>query len=506
MVKSRNVRQAGRWTPSLMRARAQRRGSKSTPSTPEPESRLGTLGRGRAAFAIASLVLVIPCLWHARLQAGDLSSHVYNAWLAQLIHQGRAPGLSIVPQYTNVLFDVILSGLFAIIGAEAAQRIAVMAAVLIFAWGAFAFVSTVAGRRAWHLLPILSVLAYGWVFRMGLFNFYLSLGLSFWALAVAWEPTGPRPWAAAALLALACTAHGMPPVWAVALLVWRWLAQRVTPRQLQYLAGGALLAIVALRVAMAATIRTSWSFSQIYLITGVDQAYVYDAKYKLICAGLLVILAAMLWTSRKLLAGIPFQFCALTAAGISILPTWVWLPRYDHALVFIAERMSLALGVCLCAAVAAPRVSAWQRYTAIGVAIVFFLFLYSDERTLNGLEDRIADAAYQLPPGQRVVTAIQAPQLRTNPIDHMIDRICIGRCYSYANYEPSSGAFRIRVTGPTSIVAPTDMDSSRMQVGGYAVKQRDLPLYRISLDDTGAIALQSMLSGYLIGMTEWNGM
>ena len=45
-----------------------------------------------------------------------------------------------------------------------------------------------------------------------------------------------------------------------------------------------------------------------------------------------------------------------------------------------------------------------------------------------------------------------------------------------------------------------------MQVGGYAVKQRDLPLYRISLDDTGAIAVQSMLPGYLIGMTQWNGM
>jgi hypothetical protein len=37
--------------------------------------------------------------------AGDLSSHLYNAWLAELIGQGRAPGLVIVEQHTNVLFE-----------------------------------------------------------------------------------------------------------------------------------------------------------------------------------------------------------------------------------------------------------------------------------------------------------------------------------------------------------------------------------------------------------------
>ena len=178
---------------------------------------------------------------------------------------------------------------------------------------------------------------------------------------------------------------------------WRsvTLVRRLAPRYRPLLTMAGVLALIGVNALLSRAMYTRWSPAQFTLITGVDQAYVFDAKYKLICAGLLVVLAAMLWTSRKLLAGIPFQFCALTAAGIFILPTWAWLPRYDHALVFIAERMSLALGVCLCAAVAAPRVSTWQRYTTIGVAVLFFLFLYSDERTLNGLEDRIADAADQ---------------------------------------------------------------------------------------------------------------
>ncbi len=124
---------------------------------------------------------------------------------------------------------------------------------------------------------------------------------------------------------------------------------------------------------------------------------------------------------------------------------------------------------------------------------------------MNALEDKIAEAAAQLPPGQRVVTAILAPQLRTNPIAHMIDRVCIGRCYSYANYEPATGQFRIRVTGPSPIVESDDNDSSRMQIGAYVVKPRDLPLFRIALDNAGRAVLQSMPAGGLIGATYWNG-
>src|SRR5690349_2789207 len=73
--------------------------------TPPAES---ALARHPAAYAAASILLVVPCFWQSRLQAGDLSSHIYNAWLAQLIAHGQAPGLFIAPQKTNVLFDWIL--------------------------------------------------------------------------------------------------------------------------------------------------------------------------------------------------------------------------------------------------------------------------------------------------------------------------------------------------------------------------------------------------------------
>ena len=89
-------------------------------------------GRARtiAGAMLASALLLVPCFWQARIQAGDLSSHVYNAWLAQLIVRGQAPGLTLAKQSNNVLFDLMLSGLLRAFGAAAAQRIAVSAAVL----------------------------------------------------------------------------------------------------------------------------------------------------------------------------------------------------------------------------------------------------------------------------------------------------------------------------------------------------------------------------------------
>jgi len=81
-----------------------------------------------------SVVLVIPCLWHRRIESGDLASHAYNAWLAQLIEKGQAPGLYIAKQWKNVLFDVALLRVANLVGLTAAQKIVVSACVLIFFW------------------------------------------------------------------------------------------------------------------------------------------------------------------------------------------------------------------------------------------------------------------------------------------------------------------------------------------------------------------------------------
>jgi hypothetical protein len=449
---------------------------------------------------VTSLLLLVPCNWQSRLQLGDLSSHVYNAWLAQLIESGRAPGLTIVPQTTNVLFDLMLSGLFKTFGAEAAQRISVSLAVLVFFWGAFAFVSVVSGRRAWGPLPAIAMLAYGWVLHMGLFNFYVSLGLCFWALALAWEWRPRRVAAAIPVLMVAYGAHGLPVAWTVTLLAYLWLARRITPPPKRaMLMAASLAAMVVGRAVVTGMMSYIWLPQQMVEITGADQLWVFDGKYLLPFLGLLLVWVLLLVRLLRqsgvgsVLSSLPFQIGVLSAAGVLIVPTRLQIPGYNHALVYIAERMSLAVGICWCAVLAAAPMRAYHRCAMALVALVFFGFLYRDEGILNALEDRMT----------RVVSAINDPTLRIGALTHMIDRACLGRCYSYANYEPSTAQFRIRAAAGNPIVVSTYADSSRLQDGTYVVKPSDLPLYQVALDDAGHMGIRILTVGAPSGMTYW---
>jgi hypothetical protein len=462
------------------------------------------------AFVPASLLLLIPCYWQSRLQLGDLSSHLYNAWLAQLIASGRAPGLAIVPQTTNVLFDLILSGLFRTLGAEAAQRISVSLAVLTFVWGAFAFVSVVAGRRAWGLLPVIAMLAYGWVLHMGLFNFYLSLGLCFWVLALAWEWKPRRVAAAVPVLIVAYVAHGLPVAWTAALLAYLWLARPLTPRNRAWLMAAALVAMVVAHAVVSGAMSTLWLPQQAVMITGTDQLWVLDAKYGVLFLLLLVVFVLLFLRScghsgvRNVLSGLPFQIAVLSAAGVFIVPTRLQIPGYNHALVYIAERMSLAVGISFCAVLAAAPMRAYHRYAIAVVAFLFFACLYRDEGALNAFEDRMTRLVSQLPPDQRVVSAVSDPTLRVGELTHMIDRACLGRCYSYGNYEPSTAQFRIRAVAQNPMVVSTDEDARLLQLGTYVVKERDLPLYQVDVDQAGHMGIRVLTAGAQSGITYWS--
>jgi hypothetical protein len=485
--------------------------AKAAPLAPRTEHpALAALNRSRWIYVLASLLLLAPCYWQPRVEAGDLSSHIYNAWLAQLIESGRIQGLQIVGQTTNILFDLMLSGLFKVFGPEAAQRISVSVTVLIFIWGAFAFARVVSGRKPWQILPCIAMLAYGWVFHMGFFNFYLSLGLCFWALALLWEPNSRRVAAAIPVLVLAYVAHALPVAWVAGLVVYILVAGRISVKSRVYLIAGSLSAMVFLNAFMARTMVTNWSARQITLTTGLDQVWVFDAKYYVVLVALLAIWAMLflnlihLSDARQVVAGMPFQLCVISAAAVFILPTSILFPGFNHALVYIAERMSLGVGICFCALLACARPPRFLRAALLAVALLFFVFLYRDERALNSFEDRMQDTVAALPPGQRVISAIDAPNLRVNALAHVIDRVCIGRCYSYANYEPSTAQFRIRAAVENPYVAHRYEDSWLMQVGAYVVKDRDLPLYQVDLDAGGRMVLKSLRAGVPCGSTTWN--
>src|SRR5271163_2578821 len=214
--------------------------------------------------AATSFILLIPCFWHARIEAGDLPSHVYNAWLAQLIEKGQAPGLYIVNRWNNVALDLALLKLGNVFGLAAAEKIAVSVSVLIFFWGAFALLAAVAGRAPWFLLPCLAMLAYGWTFNIGFFNYYISLGLGFFATAIFWRGRGRELIAGFVLAAAVLVAHPQGFAWLAGcvgyILLWRtlpgwWKA---------VLLGAALASIFAARV---------YLFSHSYEASGVFDSF-----------------------------------------------------------------------------------------------------------------------------------------------------------------------------------------------------------------------------------------
>jgi hypothetical protein len=461
------------------------------PREPDPPAkRYGVqeiLARTPVRVCLISVLVLTPCFWQSRIQAGDLSSHLYNAWLSILIGEGKAPGLQIVPQRTNVLFDILLTGLMRTVGPWGAEHIAVSLAVLVFFWGAFAVVCTISSRRPWYILALIGMLAHGWVFHMGFMNFYLALGLSFWAFALLWTGRSRPVICSLPLIALAGLAHALPVAWLGGAVGYTWIARRVRPRARLILTFSSLAALLITGRFLMTHFLTRWSADQVISMTGVYQMSVFESKYQPLEVILLLIWFSLFLRlvkrrgAERLLFGIPFQLCVLTAAAVLFLPSAILLPGYNNALRYISERMSLVVGVSCCALLGQVSPGTREK-TAIAVLMgLFFSFIYVDTRALNHVEGLMEQSVAQIPAGSRVVSALCDDRGDVNLLAHAMDRVCIGHCFSYANYEPSTAQFRIRADSENPVVMPEYRDSGALQEGTYVVKPNDVPLYQIYL-------------------------
>jgi hypothetical protein len=456
----------------------------------------------RVRAALLSLVVLIPCFWQSRIQVVDLKSHIYNSWLAQQIEAGKAPGLTIAPVRTNVLFDLILYRLFRSFGPAAAQRIAVSIAALIFFWGAFAMVSAASRTRPWFLVPCLLMLTYGWVFHMGFFNFYLAAGLSLWAVALSFR-TGIVSWiGVAALLALACAGNALPPAWAIGAIAYRLVAQRLDWRGQLAIFGLAVGCIVGLSSWITAHFTTQSFPTQILAVTGANQVWVFGIQY-----GAISIVLVLLWSFLLLRLGYrngfaetardtTFQLCVLTSVFVVWTPARIQLPQYTMPFSYVGDRTTLLLAVLVCALLAAANPPKWLRVAFVPLAVAYFSCLYIDTNFMNKVEDRMEHLVSGLSAGDRIVSSLEDPISRIEPWTHNVDRVCLGKCVSYGNYEPVSNQFRVQIARPNPLVVANPVDFYALEDGGYAVKPNDLPLYQIALcGDRKELCLQSLAAG-----------
>jgi hypothetical protein len=464
----------------------------------------------KSLILVISLAMIVPCLWHRRIEAGDLGSHVYNAWLAQLIAKGQAPGLYIVRQWNNVLFDWLLLHTANVVGFAAAEKIVVSVCVLIFFWGVFSFVAAASGQPPWFLAPAIAMLAYGYSFNMGFLNYYLSLGLASASLALLWRGRELQRFVGLLLVPLVLLAHPIGFLWLAGAALFIALWAKLPSWWKLLVPAAAVLFLFAIRSYLTHQTRfpVDWAHDPFYLMTGVDQLTLYGQRYSylgwaallfgVICVAVDVVSRkrdVSFWQAVRLPAA--FYFVALVAVATmpenlrpSITGGWIGL---------VASRLTAInaiFGLCLLGCLKPKK---WHLAGFAACTIVFFAFLYQDTLVLNRMESQAEDLVNRLPFGTRVIATIWAPPgSRISFIGHIADRACIGHCFSYANYEPSSGQFRIRARPGSPIVSASDDDTEDMQAGEYDVEDEDLPLtemYQCDEKDLTKLCIRNLASG-----------
>ncbi len=457
---------------------------------------------------VLSGLALVPCFWHREIAAGDLGSHLYNAWLAQLIERGQITGLKIASQWNNVLFDWLLAGLGKTFSLYAAEKIAVATAVLIFFWGTFAFTWALAGRVSWSAVPCLLMLTYGWTFAAGFFNYYLSLGLSFLALAIFLKGRGWERAGALLLVPFVILAHPLGLVWLIGASVYIVAAERMSAWAQIALTGAAVCGLVLVRVYL----QIHFKIGEILLhdrplYNGADQLIFFGTPYWALAAAFVGLAFAVLvidirhqglpagWEHYRLI----LLLYVLIEAAIFLIPDSIWVPSYQAPVGFVTARLTSISAVLICCLIAAARPKVWQALGFSVIAICFFGLLYVDTNKINHLEEQVGGLVRSVPEGSRILSTIREKRHWRISRSHLLDRACIGHCFSYGNYEPATGQFRIRVESPNPYQLMEHDAVLQMETGKYVLKPQDLPAYQLyECDNRGSeLCLHALSAGEL---------
>ena len=438
---------------------------------------------------LISVAILVPVFWHRNIAAGDLGSHLYNAWLAQLVKHGWAPGLWLAPRWNNALFDLLLGGLGHFVSLHTAEKIAVSLAVLIFFWGTFAFVCAATRRAPWLLCPIIAIFSYGYSFEMGFLNFYISLGLAFFGIAIFWRGRAWERWIAIALAPLAMLAHPLGFAWLAAASAYVALAEAI-PRRYQ------ILLVIAAGAVLFAARYYFWHHDIVqarddpfYFFNGSDQLLLFGPRYAIPEFALLVFIFCALaanffrrpWGQiRWADFALPVQLYAIVCLAVILLPDGIRFPYQPSALALLTERLTSVSAALLCCLLGALQPRKWHLLATAAIAATFFTFLYQDTGTINRMEAQVEQLVRTVPRNSRVLATLKPPFPESRIlVQHIADRACIAHCFSYGNYEPASAQFRVRAN-PGNLYAMHSFDSAvNMEDGSYEVQPQDLPVYQV---------------------------
>jgi len=445
---------------------------------------------------LVSAAMLIPCFWQRHIQAGDLASHVYNAWLAQLVAEGKAAGVYAVRQWHNVLLDLMLLKLGKLFGFLAAEKIAVSLCVLVFFWGVFTLVSVATRKRPWLLAPGLAMLAYGYVFYMGFMNYYLSLGLACFGLAALWQGERRGILIAVILAPLTLLAHPLGFLWLLAAGAYRllWPRMRGWAEWLPPAAAIGIGLVVRWVLARHPEFQPDWPDKPFFQWNGADQFWVFRPETRYVMLAMIVFVAAATlvdlfpWRrgagngkERRLF----LEFYAVAFCLTSLLPENLRPDANAGWIGLLVTRLTLVSAIFVFCWLGTLRPRKWHFVALAACSAVYFAFVYRDTRLANEMEENAETITRELPAGTRVIATIFEPSEYRMVTLHVVDRACVAHCFLYSNYEPATKQFRLRVREGSPVVTASTDDSEDMQFGSYEVQDEDLPLKEIYQCDAG---------------------
>ncbi|MGO9863375.1 MAG: hypothetical protein ACLPLR_07180 [Terriglobales bacterium] len=247
--------------------------------------------------------------------------------------------------------------------------------------------------------------------------------------------------------------------------------------------------------------RAGWRFEPPFVHDGTDQFLLYGSRYMLparlfraFAWGCLLVEVmrrrhTARWWSPFVL---PAELYALALLAAALLPSGINARALDKmgflSIGFLTERLTSVSAILIFCLLGAMKPRQWHLVGFGIIAVLFFFFLYNDTAAINRMEAQLESKIGEIPSGSRVVATILTFPARVST-NHIVDRACIGRCFSYRNYEASAGQFRVRATPGNAFVMADPQSAFAAQTGNYVVRASDLPLFEVYQCDSSMTTL-----------------
>jgi hypothetical protein len=205
------------------------------------------------------------------------------------------------------------------------------------------------------------------------------------------------------------------------------------------------------------------------------------------------------WIDRigllRLALSLPFQVAFLQAMALALFPTKIELPGFGAPFSLFTDRVGLAQSVIALGFLANAPTHRFHKPAAAGLLAVFLSLSFRDSLRLTAMETQLQSMVRALPSRSRVISGLCYPG-RINAAYHLIDRACIGHCFSYGNYEPASGHFRLRARPDNRFVISDYLSANQIEYEIYRFEDRDLPLHLFD-NPSGGIRSSKVVRGQL---------